>query len=398
VSKLNREFHVSTFDPNVGETFLASRVVPLDHLPIDATGLSPRDVRSGRQNDFFNRADRDDGFRLDAVFGRRSEPVLPKTLARRRLDFDGTVVSFPRLRGPTRWREYCKEEEEKRTNLAWFEAESLTTRDHRGNTLGAGFENRDFPLSVPARSRGVRSDAETDFEASPRNASRRRARTPPSRFSDADEERSSGEAPAFGRERLDRERLNRWKRHSLLSAEDALRTRVTDWRASVELRKRVVDRAVARTRAADTTWGVGTGKDVTNAHDGVLFLCEQRNPDNPVSSLDFPGTQTPATETRTRRAHQSLATSQAYSEALRVGGLEPMRVVAGALKATHEANREARASRAAKDAARIEKRLALEDARIRASKETLRLERSNREGNGEGDYVVAREERNAKMC
>ena len=87
--------------------------------------------------------------------------------------------------------------------------------------------------------------------------------------------------------------------------DDRSRSAVVSWRASADLRRRVVDRRLARAEAADKRWGEGRGFDIAEAGDGVLFLGEgaARHPDNPVRFLDA-GRHALATDPEYRRARE----------------------------------------------------------------------------------------------
>jgi hypothetical protein len=139
--------------------------------------------------------------------------------------------------------------------------------------------------------------------------------------------------------------------------DDRTRSEIVSWRASTELRQRVVDRRIARAEAAEKTWGEGRGLDVAETGDGVLFLGEHatRHPDNPVRFLDL--------------GFESLATSPSYLRARHDSrGLEPARVVASALKRTHERNRAVREANASRDAERARARRRAERSRVKAEK------------------------------
>ena len=262
----------------------------------------------------------------------------PPSAARRRLDFDGAVARYPEGRGVGRWRAYCREEEEKVADLAAFalaerDAKTAMMRRHYAATLGPGFEDRYEPPPLPRWLRDVRAE---DFEAVKRHAPWRAAKEAAVSSSDAsDSDGGSGDENASvsstRRASPDSEtravaRRNREKRRGVLGMDDRSRSAVVSWRASADLRRRVVDRRLARAEAADKRWGEGRGFDIAEAGDGVLFLGEgaARHPDNPVRFLDA--------------GRHALATDPEYRRARERGGLEPDRAVARALKERRERN------------------------------------------------------------
>ena len=295
--RLNGDFHADALAPRVPGTPLAHRLVSLDHLPAGATGPDLRDVALGRHDPTRSETsgrrnagglvpgfgdgltdlggggfgdsdgDSDDAF-LDgassasfgdgfdpASFTRRSEPPPPKTLARRRLDFDGAVARYPEGRGVGRWRAYCAEEEEKtRTSPpARRRARRARRWRHYAATLGPGFEDRYEPPPLPRWLRDVRAE---DFEAVKRHAPWRAAKEAAVSSSDAsDSDGGSGDENASvsstRRASPDSEtravaRRNREKRRGVLGMDDRSRSAVVSWRASADLRRRVVDRRLAR--------------------------------------------------------------------------------------------------------------------------------------------------------
>ena len=393
--RLNENFHDLHARCAPG-TPLASRLVSLDHLPAGATGPDLRDVALGRHcatparkglvpgfgdglsdlggprdgggedsdsetDSFFDAGDVDgDGFD-PASSARRSEPPPPKTLARKRLDFDGTVAQYPESRGVGRWRAYCREEEEKIADLAAFalaerEAKIAMMRRHYASTLGPGFEDRYEPPPLPRWLRDVQRE---DFEAVKRHAPWRRAKhalkelSSDDSDSDSENEKNASESDSESR-RVSRR--NREKRVGVLGMDDRSRSEILSWRASTELRQRVVDRRIARAEAAEKTWGEGRGSAVAETGDGVLFLGDDatRHPDNPVRFLDV--------------GRDALATSPSYLRARQTGGLEPARVVASALKRTHERNRAVREANASRDAERARARRRAERSRVKAER------------------------------
>ena len=397
--RLNENFHDSHARYAPG-TPLASRLVSLDHLPAGATGPDLRDVALGRhcatqtkkglvpgfgdglsdlggggvagggedsdsETDFFFDAGDVDGDGFDpASSARRSEPPPPKTLARKRLDFDGTVAQYPESRGVGRWRAYCREEEEKIADLAAFalaerEAKIAMMRRHYASTLGPGFEDRYEPPPLPRWLRDVQRE---DFEAVRRHAPWRRAKhalelSSDDSESDGSENENDEKNASEDSESRRVSRRNKKKRVGVLGMDDRTRSEIVSWRASTELRQRVVDRRIARAEAAEKTWGEGRGLDVAETGDGVLFLGEHatRHPDNPVRFLDL--------------GFESLATSPSYLRARQDSrGLEPARVVASALKRTHERNKAVREANASRDAERARARRRAERSRVKAEK------------------------------
>ena len=399
--RLNGDFHADALAPHAPGTPLAHRLVSLDHLPAGATGPDLRDIAlgrhdprrsetSGRRNagglvpgfgdgltdlggggfgDSDGDSDSSDSFASSASsgfdpasFARRSEPPPPKTLARRRLDFDGSVARYPEGRGVGRWRAYCAEEEEKIADLAAFalaerDAKTAMMRRHYAATLGPGFEDRYEPPPLPRWLRDVRVE---DFEAVKRHAPWRAAKF---RLESSDSDGGSGDenasvsgdvglaSPALETRAV--ARRNREKRRGVLGMDDRSRSAVVSWRASADLRRRVVDRRLARAEAADKRWGEGRGFDIAEAGDGVLFLGEgaARHPDNPVRFLDA--------------GRHALATDPEYRRARERGGLEPDRAVARALKERREENRAVRELHAARDAERAKARRRVERRRVK---------------------------------
>ena len=403
--RLNGDFHADALAPHAPGTPLAHRLVSLDHLPAGATGPDLRDIALGRHDPRRSETsgrrnagglvpgfgdgltdlggggfgDSDDGDSDDAAsfassassgfdpasFARRSEPPPPKTLARRRLDFDGSVARYPEGRGVGRWRAYCAEEEEKIADLAAFalaerDAKTAMMRRHYAATLGPGFEDRYEPPPLPRWLRDVRVE---DFEAVKRHAPWRAAKEAAVSSSDAsDSDGGSGDenasvsstrraSPALETRAV--ARRNREKRRGVLGMDDRSRSAVVSWRASADLRRRVVDQRLARAEAADKRWGEGRGFDIAEAGDGVLFLGEgaARHPDNPVRFLDA--------------GRHALATDPEYRRARERGGLEPDRAVARALKERREENRAVRELHAARDAERAKARRRVERRRVK---------------------------------
>ena len=400
--RLNGDFHADALAPHAPGTPLAHRLVSLDHLPAGATGPDLRDIALGRHDPTRSETsgrrnagglvpgfgdgltdlggggfedsdgDSDDAASFassassgfdPASFARRSEPPPPKTLARRRLDFDGSVARYPEGRGVGRWRAYCAEEEEKIADLAAFalaerDAKTAMMRRHYAATLGPGFEDRYDPPPLPRWLRDVRVG---DFEAVKRHAPWRAAKL--ERWNDAsDSDGGSGDENASvsstrraspASETRAVARRNREKRRGVLGMDDRSRSAVVSWRASADLRRRVVDRHLARAEAADKRWGEGRGFDIAEAGDGVLFLGEgaARHPDNPVRFLDT--------------GRHALATDPEYRRARERGGLEPDRAVARALKERREENRAVRELHAARDAERAKARRRVERRRVK---------------------------------
>lgn len=400
--RLNGDFHADALAPHAPGTPLAHRLVSLDHLPAGATGPDLRDIALGRHDPRRSETsgrrnagglvpgfgdgltdlggggfgDSDDGDSDDAAsfassassgfdpasFARRSEPPPPKTLARRRLDFDGSVARYPEGRGVGRWRAYCAEEEEKIADLAAFalaerDAKTAMMRRHYAATLGPGFEDRYEPPPLPRWLRDVRVE---DFEAVKRHAPWRAANFRRNDASDSDGESGDENASVSSTRRASPAletravaRRNREKRRGVLGMDDRSRSAVVSWRASADLRRRVVDQRLARAEAADKRWGEGRGFDIAEAGDGVLFLGEgaARHPDNPVRFLDA--------------GRHALATDPEYRRARERGGLEPDRAVARALKERREENRAVRELHAARDAERAKARRRVERRRVK---------------------------------
>ena len=386
--RLNPDFHGAALSPSAPGTPLASRLVSLDHLPAGATGPDLRDVALGRhvprvqvrrngdssdgetdENAFFSDADEssfgDEELGFDpASFARRLEPLPPKTLARKRLDFNGTVAQHPESPGVSRWRAYCREEEEKIADLAAFalaerDAKTAMMRRHYAATLGPGFEDRYEPPPLPRWLADVQRE---DFEAVKRHAPWRRAAGRQGDETSSSEAETSRRSDGDSGEEDDARavaRRNREKRRGVLGMDDRSRSDAVAWRASAELRLRVADRRVARAEAADKWWGEGRGFDVAESGDGVLFLGEEtsRHPDNPVRFLDA--------------GRDALATDPAYRRAREKGGLDPALAAARALKARRERNRADRETRTARDAARAK-------ARRRAERRLVKTENARR--------------------
>ena len=442
--RLNGDFHADALAPHVPGTPLAHRLVSLDHLPAGATGPDLRDVALGRHDPTRSETsgrrnagglvpgfgdgltdlggggfgdsdgDSDDAFLYGASsasfgdgfdpasFTRRSEPPPPKTLARRRLDFDGAVARYPEGRGVGRWRAYCAEEEEKIADLAAFalaerDAKTAMMRRHYAATLGPGFEDRYEPPPLPRWLRDVRAE---DFEAVKRHAPWRAAKEAAVSSSDAsDSDGGSGDENASvsstRRASPDSEtravaRRNREKRRGVLGMDDRSRSAVVSWRASADLRRRVVDRRLARAEAADKRWGEGRGFDIAEAGDGVLFLGEgaARHPENPVRFLDA--------------GRHALATDPEYRRARERGGLEPDRAVARALKERRERNRAVRELHAVRDAERAKARRRVERRRVktenkrRAAAESARVRLAAERAAAAAAAAAAAEARSAR--
>ena len=273
--RLNPDFHGAALSPSAPGTPLASRLVSLDHLPAGATGPDLRDVALGRhvprvqvrrngdssdgetdENAFFSDADEssfgDEELGFDpASFARRLEPLPPKTLARKRLDFNGTVAQHPESPGVSRWRAYCREEEEKIADLAAFalaerDAKTAMMRRHYAATLGPGFEDRYEPPPLPRWLADVQRE---DFEAVKRHAPWRRAagrqgdetsssEAETSRRSDGDSGEEDDARAVARRNRADRETR---------TARDAARAK-----ARRRAERRLVKTENARRAAADT--------------------------------------------------------------------------------------------------------------------------------------------------
>ena len=353
-TRVNPQFHKNV--PTSPGTNVNSRIVSLDHLPpgvLDSFDF--RDVAMGRSVELSERkglvpgfgdglqdwidveTDSDDEFterfndddRSTSIS--RSEPPPPKTLARRRLDFDGKASQYPAGRGRTRWREYCKEEDSKIVDLAAFflsEREEKITmmRAYYRHSLGPGFEDEYEPPPLP---KWLLSPGDTEYTK--KHAPWRRGGDYAYDLDENDENLDS----TFLK--------NREKRKVLRRMDDGLQQRTVNWRASVDLREFVVNRELDRQSAGDKVWDEGKGIELAAARDGTMFLGDDKNTDlssNPVRHLDnFP-----------TRSH--IAGSPAYHSALEKGGLEPSRVVANVLRDVRGVNHEKRDVRLANDAAR----------------------------------------------
>ena len=340
---------------------LGNRIVSLDHVPLGMLdSWDPLDVGNGRLEKTPTRkglvpgfgdgtrdwadatSDSEDEFAEHDFAAAaekttpRVEPPSPKTLARIRLDIDGTPLSYPEGRGLTRWRAYCVEEEEKIGHLAVFflaerELKDEMMRAHYRETLGAGGEDKYVPPPLPTWLTKP-DDPEWTKKHAPWRVDRFRKTETADDF-DGDDERD-------GTRSANAKNKNKLRRKALGAMHKGLRDKVLSWRASVELRQTVVDRRIRTIEACDKMWGDGNGRSIVDARDGLTRGGDEIVDDNPVRMLDnYP-------------SPNHIANSPAYHTALKKGGLEPSRVVATALRDVRDLNYRNRETRLARDAAR----------------------------------------------
>ena len=147
-------------------------------------------------------------------------------------------------------------------------AKTAMMRRHYAATLGPGFEDRYEPPPLPRWLRDVRAE---DFEAVKRHAPWRAAKEAAvSSSSDASDsgrrvrgrerERLVHAASVPGLRDARRRAAHREKRRGVLGMDDRSRSAVVSWRASADLRHRVVDRRLARAEAADKRWASRAGR------------------------------------------------------------------------------------------------------------------------------------------